>query len=167
MTREQKHKNFYTTSVIIGLLLLMLEIGLYQKTIIPIWVILTVILISSTITFFILRKDYQETYLNKKIIYPIAQSVGSFGFITCYLFMAINFQFANKETTVKTVSIISKNTIGTKNPRPAINIDYDGTVKQIVFSSIDKSEVAAATAVILTVKKGFFGYDVLYGIQLK
>ncbi|MBV4359409.1 hypothetical protein [Pinibacter aurantiacus] len=81
--------------------------------------------------------------------------------------MAINFQFADKETTVKTVSIISENTIGTQNPSTAINIDYDGSEKQIVFSSIEKNEVSAATTVRLTVKKGFFGYDVLYDIQLK
>ena len=45
----------------------------------------------AVIGFFIIQRDYRRTYQNKNLFFPFAQSFISFGFIACYLFMAINY----------------------------------------------------------------------------
>lgn len=62
-------------------------------------------LITTAITFFIIRKGYNRIYPNKKLIYPIGQSLISFGFIACYLFMALNYFLADRDIVVKSFPI--------------------------------------------------------------
>ena len=57
--------------------------------------------------------------------------------------------------------------MGTKNPQPTAKIDYDGIEKQLVFYSTQQENVDTSQEVILTVKKGLFGFDIFSDIQLK
>ncbi|MDH7463744.1 hypothetical protein QEG73_20755 [Chitinophagaceae bacterium 26-R-25] len=167
MDKRKTHKIFYTATLVIGFLLLALEINIYQKTIIPISNIIVVICLISVITYVFIKNDYRNTYHYKNLLFPLIQSIFSFGFIACYIFVASNFYFAHSDIRLKSCLISSKHTIGTKNPNPAIEIDYEGITKQLVFSTKQKEEVDTSQAVLLTIRKGFWGYDVFYDIELK
>jgi hypothetical protein len=106
MDKNERHKSFYFIAAIVGLALLMLELRIYQKTVIPLKIPFLVTLIVSVITFFIIQRDYRQTYQNRNFFFPIAQSLISFGFIACYLFMAANYYFADRQIQIKTVSIV-------------------------------------------------------------
>lgn len=95
------------------------------------------------------------------------QSIFSFGFMTCYGFMALNYYMADMNTEIKNCKILHKHTIGTKQPQPAIEIDYDGIEKQLVFNVGQQTQIDSSNYVSLTVKKGFFGYDIFSEITLK
>lgn len=122
----------------------------------------------SIITFFIIQNDYRKTYENKNLFFPFAQSFIAFGFIACYLFMALNYYFADSDTVVKAFPILRKHTIGAgRKSQPAVEIDYDGFGKQLVFYTGQKRQVDTSSLVLLTVKKGFFGFDIFTDIHLK
>ena len=167
MNKEKNHKTFYTVTLIIGLLLLMIEIGIFRQTVIPIKVPFTLTLASTLATFLIIQKDYRKTYKRQSWIFPFLQSLTSIGFMTCYLFMALNYFFAGHVSKMLTLPILSKHTIGTKNSQPAIEIDYLGLKKQLVFSGNESLQVDTATKVYLTVRNGLFGYDIIDKIHLK
>jgi hypothetical protein len=167
MNKERIHKIFYTTTALLGLLLCTLEVNIYQRTVIPMINIFAVVFPVSVATFFCIKKDYRNTYQRKSLFFPIMQSILSSGFIACYIFMASNFYFAHEEVDLKSCLITYKHTIGTKDPQPAIEIDYEGVEKQLVFYTGQQDEVNKSRYVLLTVRKGFWGYDVFYDIKLK
>jgi len=168
MEKNQKHKSFYVTIAIVGILLLMLETGIYQKTMIPFKIPFILTLSVSVIGFFIIQRNYRQSYQSKNLFFPFAQSFISFGFIGCYFFMAANYFFADNATETRTFSILTKHTIGTgSNEQPAIEIDYDGIEKQLVFFNWQQKQLETSHQVLLTVKKGLFGFDIFSDIQLK
>ena len=158
---------FYFGTVILGIGLLFLEIHLYRRTIIPFSIPLTVTLVFTIVTFFIIKSDYNKTYGKSEFFYAIVQSLTSFGFIGCFSFMALNYYFAENETQTKAFAIKEKHTIGTKHPQPAIEIDYNGDNKQFVFYAGQQEEVKASDSVLLTVQKGLFGFDIFKDIRLQ
>src|ERR1700709_763363 len=127
------YKTFYFITFFVGLILMIFEVRLYQKTIIPAKDVLILIFFVSIIFFFIIKKKYKNTYQTKNSFYAFAQATASFGFIACYIFMALNFYLADSKIEVKSFSILSKHTIGSKYPQPAIEINYEGIEKQLVF----------------------------------
>lgn len=168
MDKNERHKSFYFVVAVVGLVLLMLEIGIYQKTIISFKIPFVVTLIVALVTFFIIQRDYKRTYQNKSFFFPFAQSVVSFGFIACYLFMAANYYFANNEIATKAFPILTKHAIGTGNSRqPTAEIEYDGTEKQLVFYNGQQQQLDTSKEVVLTIKKGLFGFDIFSDITLK
>lgn len=168
MDNIERKKSFYFIIAIIGLLLMMMEIGIYQKTIIPFKIPFLVIMMVAIISFFIVQRDYRQTYQVKNIFFPFAQSFISFGFIACYLFMSANYYLANSDSVTIVTPILRKNTIGTGSHRqPTIEIEYDGIEKQLVFYVQQQKQVDTSQQVLLTVKKGFFGFEIFSEIQLK
>lgn len=164
--RRKNRKSFYFGTAILGIGLLMFEIYLYRRTLIPFSVPLTVTLVFTAITFFIIKADYKRTYDNSALFYSLVQSLISFGFIGCFCFMALNYYLAENDFETVSFPIKSKHTIGTKNPQPAIEIDYNGISKQFVFYTGQQQEMNASDSVVLTVQKGLLGYDVFKNIKL-
>lgn len=158
---------FYFGTAILGIWLFVLEINLYRKTIIPFTVPFAVTLLFTTVTFFLIRHDYQRTYPRAALFYSFVQSLLSFGFIGCFCFMTLNYYFAKKDVEILSFAIKGKHRIGTKNPQPAIEIDYKGVDKQLVFYTGQQEEVNASDSVLLTVQKGLFGYDIFKDIKLR
>lgn len=158
---------FYFGTVIIGIGLLFLEINLYRRTLIPISIPLTVTLALTIVTFFIIKSDYNKTYGKSGFFYAVIQSLTSFGFIGCFSFMALNYYLADKDIQTQTFAIKSKHTIGTKNPQPAIEIDYNDVNKQFVFYTGQQEEVNRSDSILLTVQRGLFGFDVFRDIRLQ
>jgi hypothetical protein len=168
MDKNQRHKSFYITIAIIGLILLMLQIGIYQKTIISLKIPFALTLVVAVIGFLIIQRDYRRTYQNKNLFFPFAQSFISFGFIACYLFMASNYFFADNSVEIKAFPILTKYTIGTgSHEQPAIEIDYGGTKKQLVFFNWQQKQLDTSHQVLLTVRKGLLGFAIFSDIQLK
>lgn len=145
----------------------MLEIGIYRKTIIPFKIPLLVALIGSTVGFLIIQRDYRRAYQKNNLLFPIIQSFISFGFIACYLFMTLNYYLADNATQTKSVTILARHTIGTGNGQPAIEIEYEGIKKQLVFYNGQQKQLDTSKQVILTVKKGLFGFIIFSDIQLR
>ena len=167
MTKDGRHKSFYFITAIIGIALMILEISFYRKTIIPLKALFLVTIIPSIIVFFIIKSDYKRTYQVKNIFFPFLQSVASFGFITCYCFIALNYYLADTNIQVKSCEILNKHSIGTRHSEPAVEINYDGTEKQLVFNVGQQNLIDSSRYVLLTVKKGFFGYDIFSDVALK
>ena len=160
-------KIFYFTTLFVGLILMVFEEGIYRKTIISAKEVLVLIFFFSIIFFFVINKNYKITYQIKNSFYPFVQAIVSFGFIACYIFMALNFYLADSKIGIKSFPILSKHNIGSKYPQPAIIINYEGIEKQLVFYIQQQKQVDSSNNVLLTVKKGFFGYDIFSNIILK
>lgn len=163
---EMNRKAFYLVTAILGIGLLMVEIDLYRRTLIPFSVPLSITLIFTLITFFIIKDDYKKTYEKSALFYPLLQSLISFGFIACFCFMALNFYLAENDSETFLLSIKSKHTIGTKNRRPVIEVDYNGFSKQFYFYTRQQQKIDASDSVLVTVQKGLFGYDIFKSINL-
>lgn len=145
----------------------MLEISFYQRTIIPLKTLCLVTIFPALIAFFIIKKHYNRTYQLKGFFFPLMQSLLSFGFIACYSFMALNYYLADTNFEVKSCKILNKHTIGTKQQQPAIEVDYNGTEKQLVFYVGQQAQIDSSNYVMLTIRKGFLGYDIFSDITLK
>lgn len=128
--------------------------------------IVAVLFSVSFVSFLCIKNDYRNTYQRKSLFSPITQSVVSFGFIACYIFISSNFYFAHNEIFLKSCLITYKHTIGSKNPQPAIEIEYEGVEKQLVFYTGQQDEVNKSRYVLLTAREGLWGYDVFYDIKL-
>lgn len=182
MNREEKHTNHHQAKKIAsekvdfinvgisillfgGIILAILEIYLYRKTIID-WKILTAIWFSGLVfhpfTSKYLEKHYRTTgYLLKSVFNIVA-----FGGMLSYLFMATNYYSANLETheyrfLIKEKSSMSGSKGHYKERKPIVKIDYFSSEKELVFRYIDTDKVNKADSVIVSIRKGGLGFDIL------
>jgi hypothetical protein len=81
--------------------------------------------------------------------------------------MSINFYFAGNNKETNQFPILSKHTLGTRHIQPVIEIEYKGQEKQLVFYSEEQNEIDKSKYVLLTIKRGFLGYDIIEGVKLK
>jgi hypothetical protein len=94
------------------------------------------------------------------------QNLISWGFISCYVFMATNYYLADKTTTEYRLLIKGKSSMsGSKQHRyerkPLIIIDYFKFEKELVFRYEDADKVHKADSVKVKVRKGGVGFDIL------
>lgn len=167
MNRTKKYKAFYYIIGIAGIFLMIFQVDIYRSTIIPVKIPLIVVLFGTVVGFLITYKNYNNTYQTKRLLYPLLQSLCSFGFITCYIFMALNYYCADKEIENRLFAIYDISTMGSKYPKPVFNIDYDGFEKQLVLSNSQLKDVKSTKEVMLIIRKGLFGFDVISDLQLK
>lgn len=174
-TRERKQeafknekiwKGFYTVSLLIGLVLLVFEITIYRKTIIDIYIPISIMLAVGLLTFYFNRDHYKKTYSLKGNFFPVIQNLFSWGAISCYIFMATNYYSADKITTEYQFQIKEKSSIpGRKYHRnerqPLVRIDYFSFEKELVFRYADTEKVNKADSVRVTVRKGGLGFNIL------
>lgn len=166
MKNERFWKRFYTVMFLLGLVLLLFEISIYRKTIIHIYIPISIILVVGFLTFYFNRPHYKKTYNLTGNFFPIMQNLISWGFISSYLFMATNYYLADTKTTQYRFIIKEKSSIpGRKHHRderkPLVTIDYFKFEKNLVFPHADTDRVAKAKSVIVTVRKGSLGFDIL------
>jgi predicted membrane protein len=172
-TKEQKlWKWFYVASFFAGSILMIFEIGIYRITIIDFKIPLLVILLFTGLTYIPIKNHYQNLYQVKSFFYPLMQSMISFGFIACYLFMAINYYGAEDDLKSYEFHIREKSTLtGSKGRRserkPVVRFDYFGFEKELVFGFNSTDKVNNSDRVILTVKEGALGYDVIDSYDVK
>lgn len=163
---EMLWKGFYTVTGFLGLVLLVFEICIYRKTIIQNYIPISIILIVGFMAFFFNRQHYKKTYMLTGNFFALLQNLISWGFISCYGFVAVNYYLAEKETAEYRFLIQEKSSMsgskGHRNERkPLVSIDYFGFEKELVFGYADTDKVNKADSVILSVRKGGFGFDIL------
>lgn len=163
---EKFWKGFYAVTGFLGLILIFFEIFIYRKTIIDVYIPISIILIIGLFTFSFNRKHYKRTYLLTGNFFPLMQNLISWGFVSCYIFMATNFYLADKTITEYKFKIKEKSSMpgskGHRNERkPLVRIDYFNFEKELVFRSTDAEKVDKADSVSLKVKKGGLGFDIL------
>ena len=170
--KEKKWKVFYTLMFFLGLLLMLFEIFIYRITIIDVYFPISIILVIGFFAFFFNKQHYKKTYSLKGNFYPIMQNLISWGFISCYIFMAINYYLAENVTTNYRFKIKEKSSMpGSKHHRsersPLVRFDYFGFEKELVFHFSDTEKVNSADSVKVFVRKGGLGFDILesYDIQ--
>jgi hypothetical protein len=161
-----KWKVFYFVTALTGIILLYFEIHIYRLTIIPIAIPISISLLVGIVTFLFNKNHYKNTFNTRGPFFPLVQNIGSWGFISCYLFMATNYYFADPELKDLQFEIKSKSSMpGPKRRRhetkPTVTIDYFGFNKELVFKFKDTERVENADKLKLTVKKGLIGFDIV------
>lgn len=157
---------FYCITLMIGVVLSVFEVYLYRLTIISITIPISIILIVGVTTFLFNRSHYNRNFNTRGIFYPLFQNIISWGFISCYVFMAANYYGSGTEVRHVEFDIKSKSSMpgykGRRNERsPFVTINYFGMKKELIFGYADTKRVDAASKVTLTVKRGLLGFDVL------
>lgn len=163
---EKFWKAFYAVTGFCGLVLMVFEIFIYRKTIIDTYIPISIILVVGILTFYFNRHHYKKTYILTGNFFPIMQNLISWGFISCYVFMATNYYLADNTITKYKFEIKEKSSMtGSKGNRserkPLVRIDYFNTEKELVFRYADTEKVNKADSAMVMVRKGGLGFDIL------
>lgn len=151
----------------IGLTIIVWEIFIYRKTIIPLWIPLTIIAVIGAYTTWRDYKNYITAYPGKgTLFFATMQNTVAWGFTICSVFMLSNYYLSNSEKRTRTFNIEEIDSMsGRKNHRgkrkPLIRINYDGQPKELVFSTEYFNKIDEHQQVTLVTKKGLFGFDVI------
>lgn len=94
------------------------------------------------------------------------QNLISWGFISCFIFMGTNYYLADKKTTEYRFLVKEKSSMtGSKHHRDErkllVTIDYFKIEKELVFRYADSDKIDKADSVMVTVRKGGLGFDIL------
>lgn len=131
-----------------------------------IYIPISIVIIISLTIFLFNKRHYNSVYSKSGNFLPLVQNLGSWGCISCYIFIAINYYSADKTITEYKFVIEEKGSIpGPKRHRterqPLVKINYFGFEKELVFKHINFDKVDKADSVIVLVRKGGLGFDVL------
>jgi hypothetical protein len=163
---EKFWKGFYAVTGFLGLVLMVFEIFIYRQNIINTYIPISIILVVGFLTFYFNRQHYKRTYLLTGNFFPIMQNLISWGFISCYIFMATNYYLADNTITEYKFIIKEKSSMtGSKGHRsernPLVRIDYFNFEKELVFRYADTEKVNKADSAKVMVRKGGLGFDIL------
>lgn len=164
-------KLFYLITFFIGIVLMIFEINIYHNTIIHAYIPGSVVVITGLATFYFNRGHYKRTYSVKSNFFPLMQNFISWRFISCFIFMAINYYAASKPEAEYQFEIKDKYSLrGPKRHRherrPVVVINYFNIEKKMFFHFNDTETVDNADSLILHVKKGGLGFDVIESYEL-
>lgn len=159
-------KIFYFLILIIGVFFAILEILIFRKTLINVFVPVLIVFITGFIAFLFDRRRYKKTYSLKNNFFPIFQSIVSYGFIFCYLFMAVNYYLASPVIEDYKAIIKEKSSMpGSKHHRnesePLVRFEYFGFKKELIFEFNEIDKVKAADSVRVKIKKGRLGFNII------
>jgi hypothetical protein len=158
-------KGFYMVSILIGLIFTYLAVAIFRNTFIHLGFLLIIILIVGLLAFILNKKHYKKTYNLKSNFFPLIQNFMSWGLISCYLFLATNFYFANKTITDHTFNIISKSSLpayrSIETRLPTVRFKYNDYDKELVLYSSDSGIVGKAEKVTVQIRKGALGFDII------
>lgn len=159
-------KTFYAVTGFIGLISAVFEIFIYRKTIIDYTVPLLIILFAGITVFIFNKEHYNRTYALSGFFYALCQNIISWGFLISFIFIATNYFLANKDVVEYKFKIVSKSSMpGGKGHRserqPLVTFNYFNKEKELVFGFENTEEVNQADSVLLRVKKGKLGFDLL------
>ncbi len=173
MTKKQR-KIFYPAIFISGLFLMAWQVSIYRNTIIDLSILISIILIVGIATFIVDFKNYGKTYKYSVIglyLYSSMHYVCGFGFIVCSIFMLTNYYFAEETAIFEKFEIVDRSSLsGRKYHRderkPTFKINYDGKLKELIFPHKYYKRMTFYTDVVLEVRKGYFGFDILENKKL-
>lgn len=154
-----------------SLLLNFINLKLYEKTIIPIEIILALHAIG-ILLYVVFKKKLKEispwnNFNNFVFSFLI---VGSYLTI---LLLGVNYSFAKKQTEAKSYEIVRKTEINggkynrnNKTPAVIINTENNNT-KRIEFKRNLKNKIEFSNSLELTLSKGLFNFDIIRNAELK
>jgi hypothetical protein len=162
----------YAVYFLLGIWLTIREMNIYEKTLIPLYIplsiwILTGLLITPLLYKFINHSVFTSTYsTHSTFVLVLVQTIGNMcgaGGLIVYIFMLVNFTFCKPETVTKTYAINSfyhtRYGYSGTNHSGYAELVINGMDKQILFSS--DVQIKDYKAVQLTMSKGFFGFEVI------
>jgi hypothetical protein len=142
-----------------GLISLVAEIGLFERTFIPLSVSMKIWTAFAIISFAIfIRLFWKFKRSFSAILIALFYGYASAG-LPLYIFMATNYYFADSKTTQQTFAVISAELEHPKHP-PDVVITYKGYTKEIYYewgTPVDRYK-----NVILPIRKGLWGFDIIY-----
>lgn len=161
----------YAVCFLLGGWLTYLEMGLYENTLIPLYIPLLMWVGCGLLATPFLFKFVNEKVITDKhslfliVLVQLVANMCFFGGIVTYVFMFVNFTFCKPETVTKTSTIIghsfyrrtSSSYLGRRGGYAEIMID--GMDKQILFNS--ETIIEKCKSVQLIMSKGEFGFYVI------
>lgn len=163
-------KGYYTTTLFLGLILMYFVTIIQRKTIINFGILLIIALIVGLLTFTLNKAHYKMTYNLKSNFFPLMQNFISWGFVTCYLFVATNYYLADKDKKEYRFQIKSKSSMAADRKGdarlPTATIDYFDFDKELVFNSEDYGLLIKSDSVKIQIKKGALGFDIICDYKL-
>lgn len=151
------------------------EIFIYRRTIIQLNLLFFIIIGVGFFSTILDLKNYARTYNLKKwklYFFAFIQNTCSWGFMVCSIIVLSNFYFSKSEITESKHEIIERYSLtgskGNRNKRkPLVTIDYDGKMKELVFSPKYFSELNDYNFVTISTKKGFIYWDIIVNQELE
>lgn len=154
----------------VGVILQIFAISLYRKTIIETKISVGIYIIVGIIGL-ILFNSKLKLHMSS-LFQRIVLSIVTFGGITVFLFLFLNYQFASKTVTNNKYKIIEKSSLpGRKHHRsersPTVYIMENNIKKEIVYPYSKTQEVENASYLVIEKSKGLFGFDIIKNKKLE
>lgn len=167
----------FASSVFLSIILFVFSLLIMPCTLINDNLVYGCVLISGIIFSIVYILIYKNSITDTdEYLYIPIRSIISFGAISVFLFILLNYHLRNsKEVKVKTPVISSYLDESTKGGKfssrlvikSAFVVDYEGQTKNIIWNSrLEDSIMENVNAIELKVNKGFFGYDIIQDIDL-
>jgi hypothetical protein len=160
---NQHSKIFFTILFFIGLASTIFEIHVYQKTFIPIYIPVSLYIISGVLSTPFFLNTLRQTLDGSGLLWQYVFNTISWGDVVAALFMAVNFYWGKGDIYSVTLPILhSEHSYSNRNGCYILNIkvEYEEVQRDLVFSC-DTSNLKNLDIVILTLDKGLLGYDVI------
>jgi hypothetical protein len=143
-------------------------VTIFRLTIIDVKSLFIITAIGTSFAFIALKKIFKNNYKNLWIFF---QSIIVGGGISYFSTLFLNQYFANKDSITDEFKIIKTGNLarGRRSDcsRPYAIIDFYGTKKQLVFYCNYEKVIMNFSKVLLTYKKGLFGFDIIEKKELK
>lgn len=150
---------FIFIAFFVGLVSLVTEVSLFERTFIPLSVSMEIWTAFALISFAIhIRFLWKFKKSFGAVLVAIFYGYASAG-LPLYIFMATNYYCADSKTTQQTFAVVSAELEYPKHP-PTVAITYKGLNKEIYYdwgTPVDKYK-----NVILPIRKGLWGFDIVY-----
>ena len=171
---NKKRNIFYQIAFFIGLVLIVWEIFIFRRTVVPLGLLLFIILVVGSLATFFDFKKYSSTYDLKGwklYFFAFIQNTFSWGFITCSILILSNYYFSKSEIMDRKYEIVEKSSLtGSKGSRskrkPLVVIKYEERMKELVFPNKYYKELEHYKYVNLSTKKGFIHWDIIVKQEL-
>ncbi|WP_439695928.1 hypothetical protein ACFGVS_24380 [Mucilaginibacter sp. AW1-7] len=165
---NQPGKIFFSILFFTGLASTIFEIHIYQKTFIPIYIPVSIYIISGVLSTPFFLNTLRQTLDGSGLLWQYVFNTISWGGVVAALFMAVNFNWGKGDISSVTLPILhSEHSYSNRNGCYSLNIkvEYEEVQKYLVFPC-DTLNLKNLDVVILTLDKGLLGYDVIKSQKL-
>ena len=153
----------------VGIVLFFLEITIYRRTLIPIYIPVNIFLITGFTATFLLKRVLMIYAKMPSFLVRSIYGLVAFGMLATFLFMWTNELFAGKSTRVTQNAIVSSGYMTqrkSKCKRPYVVVDYEGLLhKRFILGCGVITE--GRENVVLEVAAGKWGFDVVKRVVLR
>jgi hypothetical protein len=145
---------------ILAMLLMILGIELYRRTVIAPYILIIVIAFGAIVGLFLLWK---QSLLVMNKLWATVNCCATGGAMFYYFFLLLNYHFANPKLISADFEIVEFGTLvkGRKSScgRPYFYINFNGTEKQLVFRCNLERSLEEYISVNVVYRKGLFGFE--------